>query len=165
MARRRKARRGASRGPSVAQRARQAQRITEQLLQASEVARKPRTYKWETANNFVYPLKVYSKRGTFVKNRLSLKAKRMTLGSSPRQKALAFAQLREATVRARQVADGRPVGRRTRQKLQGLVPETLRQALCKPTRNRREVMFATGAAGKGKTAAARRPQSSKRVCR
>lgn len=65
---------------------------------------------------------------------------------------------RMATIRAMELAAGRPIGRRTREKLRGLVPDVVHETLCKKKRVRREVMFAKKTAGKGKTRAARKPR-------
>lgn len=74
---------------------------------------------------------------------------------APRQLRLDHPQ-RMATMLALEKAAGRPVGRVTRKKLQGRIPEVVAETLCKRKRKRREAMFARGAAGKGKTKAARR---------
>lgn len=73
---------------------------------------------------------------------------------------------RAAVIRAMEAANGRPIGRRVREKLQGMIPEVVRETICRPKRQKRAVMFATGAAGKGRRAAARRPrkQSTARSC-
>lgn len=84
----------------------------------------------------------------------------------PRQARLPIstAPQRDATVKALQIISGRPIGRATRQKLRGILPETLRATLCAPTRKRRAVMFATGSAGKGKRRAARQPRQQRKLC-
>lgn len=69
--------------------------------------------------------------------------------------------LRAVTVLALEKAAGKPIGRRTREKLRGQIPEVVRETLCKRKRKRREVMFARGAAGKSKSRAARRQRKHK----
>lgn len=98
--------------------------------------------------------------------RLSDAAKDVLRVPKRRQLALSIATLqqRQATVRALAEARGRPVGRRTREKLKGLVPEALREVICAPTRKRRQVMFAQGSAGKGRRHAAMQPRKQRRSC-
>lgn len=72
----------------------------------------------------------------------------------PRQLRLDSVQ-RAVTMQALEDAAGRPIGRVTRAKLRGRIPDVVYQTLCKRKRNRREVLFARKAAGKGRTKAAR----------
>lgn len=73
----------------------------------------------------------------------------------PRQLSLSDPQ-RNGTMLALEQAAGRPIGRVTRKKLANRIPEIILETLCKRKRQRRSVMFARGAAGKGKRNAARR---------
>lgn len=81
------------------------------------------------------------------------------LRPEPRQRG--FLHQRVATERALGLARGRQIGRRTREKLRDLVPEEIHQMICKPTRKRRQVMFATKHAGKGIRVAARKPREKR----
>lgn len=67
---------------------------------------------------------------------------------------------RPALIRTLEIAAGRPIGRVTRAKLKGLIPDVVHETLCKRKRKRREVMFAERSAGKGKKFAARRPREN-----
>lgn len=75
----------------------------------------------------------------------------------PRQISLTDPK-RNATIRAMEIAAGKPIGRKTRKNLRDALPRALYETLCKRKRIRREVMFAQRTAGKGVKAAARRPR-------
>lgn len=76
----------------------------------------------------------------------------------PRQVRLDDPQ-RIDTMLALELAAGKPIGRVTRKKLQGRIPDIVYNTLCGRKRKRREVMFARGAAGKGKRRAAQRQRN------
>lgn len=82
---------------------------------------------------------------------------RLALDRRPRQLRL-DSPLRAATVLALEKAAGKPIGRRTREKLKERIPAVMADALCARKRKRREVLFARKDAGKGRSVAARRPR-------
>lgn len=90
---------------------------------------------------------------------------RESIGVAPRQLTFGDERRRLATRVAVALAPkSRPIGRVTREKLSHFLPRVLTVEMCAPTRKRRSVMFAQGAAGSGRRRAASAPQKRRRRC-